>query len=215
MNPKHAVQAAVGWCRACLSIADPPDPLSECEVHDADRALRFTIRSGVAGAAPRNDAWQSLQERIAQEAVPPIAVPGYGRPALIMSPFSLYGSFTRTLLSRFSQLGVALLLLLSVVSDPGALDRLTRPGGRLAHVNPVVQSAPPLSPPVRINRAALLDATDEELAAPAPATVEESDPQPVSNYVPSPSMTLITHPRQAVDPDDVRSAMQGPKMDPR
>ncbi len=214
MNAKHAVQAAVGWCKACLPGADQPDHQPGGEAHEADRALRFAIRSEVAGATPRGDAWQRLQQRITQETMPPIVVPGYGRP-VVLSPFSPYSSFTRTLLSRFSQLGVALLLLLSVVSDPGALDRLTRPGGRLAHVNPVVQSAPPLPPPVRINRAALLDATDAELAAQSPATVKESDPQPVSNYVPSPPVTLITPPRQAVDPDAVRSLLQAPKVDAR
>lgn len=214
MKPKHAIQAVVGWCKACLPLADSPDHRPSGEAHEADRALRLAIRSTVAGATPRGDAWQRLQQQITQETVPPIVVLGYGRP-VVMSPFSPYSSFTRTLLSRFSQLGVALLLLLSVIGDPTALDRLTRPGGRLARVNPVAQVAPPLPPPIRVNRAALLEATDAAAVDQSPLAVEESDPQPTDVYVFTPPAPLGPRLRQAVDPDSFRAPLQTLKVDPR
>ncbi len=213
MNPKHAVQAMAAWRKLRRRVAESPDPQPDCTGREVANALRFAIRSEVAGATPRRDAWQRLQQRIAQEAVPSLVVPRYGHPA-ISSPFSPYSAFTRTLLSRFSQLGVALLLLLTVISDPATLDRLTRPGGRLAQVTIGTQAAPPMPPPVRVNRAAVLDETDA--AGEQPQIVNESDPQPPAIvYVPSPAVTLITRPRQAVDPDGVRSLLQNPKVDPR
>jgi len=216
MNPMHVVQAIVARRKPRLRGTEAADQLPDCTGHEVANALRFAIRSKVAGATPRSDAWQRLQQRIAQEAVPPTVVPrySYSRPGIV-SPFSPYSAFTRTLLSRFSQLGVALLLLLAVGGDPATLDRLTRPGGRLAHVAAVTQPTPPLPPPVRVNRAALLEASDAAAVDPSAQTVNESDPQPANNYIPSPPLTLITHPRQAVDPDAVRSPLQNPKVDPR
>ncbi|MDQ2809112.1 MAG: hypothetical protein M3Z04_19750 [Chloroflexota bacterium] len=216
MNPKHAVQAVGAWRKARLPVvADPPARRSSGAAHETDNALRFAIRSEVAGATPRSDAWQRLQQRLAHEALPPSVVLGYGRPVVSVSPFSPYSAFTRNLLSRFSQLGVALLLVLTVVGDPATLDRLTRPGGRLAHVNPVTQQATPLPPAPRVNRAALIDAADAAAEDMPPQTVEESDPQPASVYIPSPPITQLGRVRQAVDPDTVPTPLQAPKADPR
>ena len=215
MNPMHAVQAMVARRKPRLRGTEAADQLPDCTGHEVANALRFAIRSEVAGAAPRRDAWQRLQQRNAPEAAPPNMALGYCRPPRSVSPFSPYSAFTRTLLSRFSQLGVALLLLLAVGGDPATLDRLTRPGGRLAHVAAVAQPTPPLPPPVRVNRAALLEATVAAAGDPPAQTVDESDPQPANSYVPSPPVTLITHPRQAVDPDAVRSPLQNPKVDAR
>ncbi len=216
MSPLSAVRAVVARRKPGPSPADPSSGRREQETCEADVALRLAVRSEVAGATPRSDAWQQLQKRILREAELPAVVPGYGRPTVIISPFSPNGPFTLSVLSRFSQLSMAVLLLLAVLGNPATLEHFTQSAGRLAHVVPVAQMTNPLPLPVRVNRAAQDEATaDAQNSIQATQAAIEPDPQPTIVYMTGPAVAVILHPRQAVDPDLPPSSVLTPKVDPR
>jgi hypothetical protein len=171
-----------------------------------DHALRLVVRGEVAGAAPRYDAWQRLQQRIQAEQDRPALIPAPRRPI-----WAAERPLTGVLLGRFSQLGVAIALLLLMLGDARVLERVSGPQGQLVGTPAQMRDdGAPVRPVTRVNRAdALLNAP---LDAPAPAAdtppADAPDPIPVHMTVPAPAGPVAAVPEPAMtedmDPGEVR-----------
>src|SRR3954451_28058 len=87
-----------------------------------DTALRHALRAEVAGAAPRSDSWRRLQQRIQQDAPGSVWL-NQQAPQMPMQPVWSHRDHLSTIfLTRFTQLGAALMLLLLLLGDLGTFN---------------------------------------------------------------------------------------------
>ncbi len=135
-------------------------PLGE----NLDPAIRRALSDEVAGAAPRADDWPRLQRRIAENEA---------RPIYSLQPMTLAAlPFSVRVLSRFSQMGVAMLVLLMICGGVTGItsvgDMLNTHSGDGAQVTDAAVS----SASARVNRGQF-----EELYGPQPAASADAAAQ--------------------------------------
>lgn len=158
-----------------------------------DNSLRQALRAEVAGAAPRADAWQRLQQRLQQEAPhkETIASAPYLPPPPAHSPTWRAWAFSGLALSRFSQVGAALLVLVLMLGDVAALDRQTT--ARM----PAVSDAGPPAPLAFTRPSNRPDLADAPQAAPPAVTVPENTAEDkavqAAIYIPSPPSAPVLY----------------------
>ena len=179
------------WFRSALGVRSDSAATGAAEDAEVDHALRLVVRGEVAGAAPRYDAWQRLQQRIQSEQDRPALSPPALRPA-----WPLDRPMAGALLGRFSQLGVAVALLLLMLGDARVLERASGPRGQLVGAPAQMRDdGAPVRPIVRVNRADML--LDAPVSAPDDAGAPPADlpdPVPVHMTVPAPAGPVAVAP---------------------
>lgn len=155
----------------------PPRPsiVDDVEVEDA---LRYTLRAEVAGAAPPGDAWSRLQRRLQQEAPTGAEIYAFPLPARPHVPPPRPWWLATSILPRFSQLGIAVLLFLLVAGDVNSLDPFVVPSRTPTAIEHNMDKVSLLLPgPARISRMERI----EDGFAPTASAPPVSDPAPISN----------------------------------
>jgi hypothetical protein len=187
------------WVRGALGGREDNAATGAADDAAMDHALRLVVRGEVAGAAPRYDAWQRLQQRIQAEQDRPALSP----PAL-RSAWPFARPMAGVLLGRFSQLGVAAALLLLVLGDARVLERVSGPQGQLVGTPAQMRDdGAPVRAITRVNRADLLLNAPADARADAPAPPAEApDPVPVHMTVPAPAEPVAaTAPEPLINAD--------------
>jgi hypothetical protein len=136
-----------------------------------DTALRHTIRGEVAGATPRSDAWMRLHQRIQQDAPGPAWLYQQAPHVPVQPVWPRRDPFSAVFLTRFTQLGAALMMLLLMLGNLHTLDQV----GALAPTPVALQSAsddtaPPAQTTAHTNRALQILSDPSPTATPIVST---------------------------------------------
>jgi len=133
-----------------------------------DTALRHALRAEVAGGAPRSDSWRRLQQRIQQDAPGSVWL-NQQAPQMPMQPaWHHRDQLSTVFLTRFTQLGAALMLLLLLLGDLGTFNTLTQRSLTMQPATPVVMPAVSDDPLLPVPQAAHSNQAQHILSDPSP-----------------------------------------------
>ena len=171
-----------GQRRGLAEAGDATAPTIALADEDLDTALRYTLHAEVAGAAPRSDAWMRLERRIHADAPDPIWVQQPGTLGLAHPLTQRTYPLVTTFLPRFSQISVAGLMLLLMLSGTWVLPQAGGPVGTPVPLHLTIDNPPAALPLVRPpNRAQqIMDGEDSAAPVAAPPPPADVAPPPVA-----------------------------------
>jgi len=191
----------MNWLAAIMKHVVPHGggeaPESGLDDYDClDTALRHAVRGEVAGSAPRADSWRRLQQRIQQDAAGSAWMSQQVPPVPIRPIWPQRDPLSTIFLTRFTQLGAALMLLLLLLGDLSTFDTLTQRTLTMQPATPVVMPSMSDDPLLPVPQAEHPNQAQRILSDPSPL-------RPVAVTTPDVTPRLAVKMKQAalVSPD--------------